>query len=447
MAWTYIGYTRNTDTGSGTSLDGDTELNIQAGDLLVGICLCYKTTPFPTPTISDGGDNDFTFLPRVDINNSVHAWYGYILSAEASASATITYGLSVASTYRTFIVLQFRPENGAEITLESSDIDATGNDSYPTSDPFNTPAGDVLVVAGHGIYGGTSDESLSNPEIAGEAADGCPWTGDDWVHMWYSAFSDAQNSIEAEADLSGSVQWFACGALVFSQESAQAYSLECDNGSISLSGQAATLKAGRKVSAAHGSFSLFSQAAGLATGRKIAAAYGALSLAGQNVDLLRGYQLGAGHGSFTLAGQAATLTYSEGAAAYELVAETGFLSLAGQAASLLRGLRLPAAHGSLSFFGQAADLLRGYVLITSAGAFALSGQGVELLRGYLLEIEPGVFVLTGLPAALIYSGELQQREILTWAAESTKVLSFQEVSTKMVSERAHSTKVIEFDAE
>ena len=80
--------------------------------------------------------------------------------------------------------------------------------------------------------------------------------------------------------------------------------------------------------------------------------------------------------------------------------------------------RIKAGAGAFTLAGKDGNLLRGYVLLTAAGAFALTGQDVELLRGYLLEVEPGVFVLTGLPATLNYSGELQQREVLSWVAES-----------------------------
>lgn len=84
-----------------------------------------------------------------------------------------------------------------------------------------------------------------------------------------------------------------------------------------------------------------------------------------------------------------------------------------------------AAHGSLSLMSQAASLLRGLLLPAGKRAFTFAGQ----------------------PAILTYSGELQQREILSWVAESTRVLLFEAISTKIMSERAYSTKVIEFDAE
>ena len=226
-----------------------------------------------------------------------------------------------------------------------------------------------------------------------------------------------------------------------------AYTLDAAVGSFTLSGQIATLLATRKLFGAAGAFTLSGQSADLLGGRLLSAGAGAFSLSGQDAGLRTARLLSGQAGAFALSGQVADLL-----SARMLSGEAGAFSLSGQAAGLYRGLLLPAGAGAFVLTGQAADLIYSanettYTLIADVGVFALSGQDVDLLRSYLLEIEPGVFVLTGLPAMLTYSGELQQREILTWAAESAKVLSFEAISSKSISEQAHSTKVIEFDAE
>jgi hypothetical protein len=205
-------------------------------------------------------------------------------------------------------------------------------------------------------------------------------------------------------------------------------------GAFALTGQAATLKVGRRVDAAAASFALTGQAAlfrlgltmpaavggvtlsgidaGLTRTRVMAADPGVFTLSGQAAGLLWGHRLAGDAGSFTLGGQAAglnrgfPLVAAAGAFTFTgqdagslrsrvLAADVGAITLAGQAAGLLWGRRLVGAAGSFTLTGQAAALNRGFSVVAAAGAVALSGQAANLLWGRLLGAATGSFALAG----------------------------------------------------
>ncbi len=205
------------------------------------------------------------------------------------------------------------------------------------------------------------------------------------------------------------------------------YSLTADQGSFTLTGQAAGLTAARTMAAAQGSFALTGQDAGLLFGhlltagqgsysltgqdasltatRLLTAAQGSFSLTGQDAGLYVSRALSAGQGSYALSGQDATLTYSP-AGAYTITADAGSFTLTGQADGLSAARLLTAAQGSYSLTGQDASLLYGvgYTLTADAGAFSLTGQAAELRRMVVMTASHGVFTLTGRSASLDYSG-------------------------------------------
>lgn len=104
---------------------------------------------------------------------------------------------------------------------------------------------------------------------------------------------------------------------------------------------------------------------------------GTLTLSGQAVGLKAGRKLTADAGSLALAGQPVTLRHG-----YTLVAESGNLSLAGQPAALIAARRLQADAGSLTLAGQAVGLTTGsgrFVLAMESGILALHGKDVGLI--------------------------------------------------------------------
>jgi len=237
--------------------------------------------------------------------------------------------------------------------------------------------------------------NLANDLAAAIDADG----GDELVSGDYIniCFFSEEDTEDDYCNLSSSgapvleIVWTAAGGIV----------MDAEAGAFVLSGQAAALKAGRKVAAGAGSFSLTGQAAALLHGYRLAAEAGAFALAGQSAALLTARILPAEAGTFVLSGQSAALLRG-----WALPAEVGTFTLSGQAASLLRGARLDAEAGSFGLSGQAATFLRDYRLAASAGVFVFTGQNATLIysagpTAYTLTAEAGAFSLAGQPASLL----------------------------------------------
>jgi hypothetical protein len=193
--------------------------------------------------------------------------------------------------------------------------------------------------------------------------------------------------------------WFVPVTWVAVPVAGPTYTLTAASGTLSLSGQATGLEAGRLLTAANGTVSLSGQAAALTAGRSLTAASGTLSLSGQAAGLLVSRALTAAQGTITLAGQAAALNYG-----YTLIAAQGTISLSGQAAGLAVSRQLTAAQGTLSLSGQAVGLYRGFYVAAAQGTISLTGQAAGLTIARLLTAANGTISLSGQVAGLIYSG-------------------------------------------
>lgn len=185
----------------------------------------------------------------------------------------------------------------------------------------------------------------------------------------------------------------------FEYVAAGGYTLTAAGGSFSLTGNAAGLKANRRVTAAAGSFTLTGNAAGLYRGlrlsaaagtyawtgnaanlvaqRKLLAAAGSYVLTGNAAVLRLARMLAAASGTYTLTGNAADLIYSQ-PGSYSLAADPGAFTLTGQAAGLRADRRLPAAAGIFNLTGSVASLLKGYRLAATVQTYALTGQAATL---------------------------------------------------------------------
>jgi hypothetical protein len=200
-----------------------------------------------------------------------------------------------------------------------------------------------------------------------------------------------------------------------------AYTLTAEQGSYTLTGQAAALLAGRALAAAQGSYTLTGQDAALLKGNTLAADQGSYSLTGQDAALLRGLLLSAAQGSYALTGQDATLTYTP-LGAFSLTADQGSYALTGQSVSLLWGHVLAAGQGSYTLNGQDATLtytpVGAYILTAGQGSYALTGQDVLLQWGHVLAAAQGSYTLTGQAATLA-------RGIVLTAAQGSYTLTGQ----------------------
>lgn len=187
------------------------------------------------------------------------------------------------------------------------------------------------------------------------------------------------------------------------------YSLTAEQGSFTLSGQAAGLRSARRLTAAQGSYTLTGQNATLATagaftgsGLEVGASlsYVGNSYVGAPAATGGGggpYTLTAEQGSYSLAGQASALR-----AARRMTAAQGSYALTGQAAGVRSGRRLTAAQGSYTILGSVA--LVDLSITAQPGSYALTGQNATLTRTggspYSMAAEQGSYSLTGQASAL-----------------------------------------------
>ena len=213
--------------------------------------------------------------------------------------------------------------------------------------------------------------------------------------------------------------------LYFTAPSGGGATITGDSGSYTLTGTAATLKAGRKLAADSGTYNLTGTAAALKVGRKLTADSGTYTLTGTAVAFKRGYALGAESGTYTVSGTSVnlkagrkltadsgsyaltgtdvTLNYSP-AGSYNLTAESGTYTLTGTAATLKVSRKLTADSGTYALTGTAAGLAKGVRLTAESGSYTLTGSNVAFARTYVLTAESGAYTLTGTSAGLTWSG-------------------------------------------
>ncbi len=147
-----------------------------------------------------------------------------------------------------------------------------------------------------------------------------------------------------------------------------AYTIVSDQGSFTLTGQAALKKISQLI--ANGSFTLSGQAAL----QKITktASQGSFTLSGQ--DILQKITKIVAYGAFTLTGQSIAFLN-----ALLFGVDKGNFTLSGQDAGFLRGLKMMIANGAFVLTGQNATLKKALKFAADYGAFVLSGQAVEFV--------------------------------------------------------------------
>lgn len=159
--------------------------------------------------------------------------------------------------------------------------------------------------------------------------------------------------------------------------------IDAQPGSLSVTGVAATLAAGRLFNAEPGSYAITGAAATLAKGFQVNAESGSYAVSGVDATLLKGSVISADAGSYAVSGAAATLA---------------------------AGLMFNAETGSYSLSGADATFALGFVMSLDAGSYAISGVDTGLLAARMLNAEPGSLALTGVAATLEY-GQVGAYEI------------------------------------
>lgn len=165
------------------------------------------------------------------------------------------------------------------------------------------------------------------------------------------------------------------------------YTLACNGGSHSYSGQDSSLLKNSVVSATTDSYSYSGQDATLT--------YAA------------GYTLNALGGSYSYSGQDATLTY---VISYSLSALSGSYSYSGQDVGFLRDRNVIANSDSYSVSGQDVNFLYSRTLVANGDSVTYSGQDVSFNKGILLSASSGSYNITGQDVSFTYNRNLTTNE-------------------------------------
>lgn len=182
------------------------------------------------------------------------------------------------------------------------------------------------------------------------------------------------------------------GGLIIVFREADSYTFDCEAGSFTLSGQAATLSWGTKIDADRGQF----------------------TLAGNDATLTNGYGIVAEMGAFTLTGRDAALT-----SVLAMAADAGAFTLTGNDAGLSVGYQVTAEVGSFTLTGLDASLVLSAALAAETGAYALAGFDLGAGLALTLDAEAGAYVLVGQDVEFRFSGWSDVPAAGEWADQAT----------------------------
>jgi len=112
------------------------------------------------------------------------------------------------------------------------------------------------------------------------------------------------------------------------------YTLVCANGSYSYTGVAASLKVAHRLTCNVGAYTYTGIAASLKVAHRLTCAVGAYTYTGVAASLKVAHRLTCNAGSYSYVGKDATLTYSAGSTAYSLACNVGSYAYTGKVATL-----------------------------------------------------------------------------------------------------------------
>lgn len=200
---------------------------------------------------------------------------------------------------------------------------------------------------------------------------------------------------------------------------AGAYTLDAQPGAYAVTGTAATVPAGRVVTASPasftvtggtaspllgravladpGSYTVTAQDAAAIAARLITAEPGAHGVTGAEATVARGLFLDVDPASFTVDGNAATLV-----PARLLSADPASVTVTGAAAALLADRLVASDPGTVTVTGTAALLARGVTLEASPATYTLTGADAAIIAARILAVDAAAYLVTGEQAAVAY---------------------------------------------
>jgi len=367
----------------------------------------------------------FTFLARVK----------YITATTGAAAGVALRGNATTNVVPsgTSIWLWRTAAPAFDMRIAGTDYAAAGTwnlDQWYDIEIVGDASGCTLYVDGVAVISGAAAASATLPRYAGIGDTTSGVASDDFMRVKYLLWANRPLTVDERRSIRANpYQLFEPQTIWMpvSAAGAAAYTLTAATATFTLTGNAATLKATRKLTAEAASFALTGNAAGLLRGLKLtaaaasyawtaqdaglrasrvlSAAVATYALTGNAATLKPARLLSAVAASYTFTGNAATLTYTP-VGSYSLTADAAAFAWTGNAAGLRADRKLTAAAGIFAFTGNVAGLLRSYRLAADVQTYAWTGNAASLTKtgSYSIQAEAASFAWVGNAAALTYSG-------------------------------------------
>lgn len=417
----------NGSTAGATSISVTLPVACSVGDVVLAMCSCESGgTAYDISSVTSSNiswSNVITF-DHSGNNQRYRLYRGKVTTGFSASTESITANFSGGSPqYRHIDVVAYTPDSGKAYASEPAQ--QSGADTYAAA---SNPTGadgysEVLTTTGSGSFDivGLMVCEETESSVLGDCDPGTGMTLRGSVHSMFGDVTGAMPFLWMDKDQASSGATTVYGQFVQTctyMSSLVAVALEMQSNEVP-TGTSGGLVVGSATSfvgegfvgsiesetgaytlvAAQGSYSLSGQAAGLRASRILTAAQGSYSLTGQDAALRKTYPLIAAQGSYSLNGQSANLVVTR-----VLAAAQGSYALTGQAANLVYGKTLTAAQGAYSLTGQDAALRVTRTMVAGQGSYNLSGQAANLFAARQVTAEQGAYSLTGMAAGLLYSG-------------------------------------------
>ena len=180
-----------------------------------------------------------------------------------------------------------------------------------------------------------------------------------------------------------------------------AYSLTIEAGSYTITGTVANLEYHSVIDIGAGSYSISGTAASLEYHSVVSIEAGSYSLTGTAASLEYHSLVGIGSGSYSISGTDANLEYHQ-----LFNAEAGSYTITGADATLVYSIRIGAESGSYAITGTAANLEFHSLAGIGAGAYSITGTASNLELHSLIAIESGSYAISGTAANLEHHAAL-----------------------------------------
>ena len=202
MAWTYVASTKGYSLAAVSTYDSDDTLNLAIGDVLC-IYVGWGGATTTVAVATDAAADDFTMQTVNQYSTRNGGCIGNVVVGTADATANIRVTLGAERGTLSFVVYQFRPDAGDEVTLVAGPGSANaGSGNAPQSANISPDGTDLLCYAG--AYNAAGVQQTSE-QIGDEAADGS--LDSNRLTGWYTIYDSSQTDIHAQCTFGDNDSW------------------------------------------------------------------------------------------------------------------------------------------------------------------------------------------------------------------------------------------------